>query len=182
MSHIRTFIDNIESYVCRTLLATFVGLLFTQIVARQLFEHSISWIEELSVIMFVWFAFFGASYAAKLNAHNRVTFHLKMLPGNGAQYVQAFADLFWIAFNLYFVYLSLEFIFKRMNKFWKAQTLGIEMKYFYLILPIAFTLMAIRIAQVHYRQLVKGVKITDPDSIDIAELKAQSPASVRSAA
>ncbi len=182
MSRIRTFIDNIESYICRTLLATFVGLLFTQIVARQIFEHSISWIEELSVILFVWFAFFGASYAAKLNAHNRVTFHLKMLPGNGAKYVEAFADLFWIAFNLYFVYLSLEFIFKRMNKFWKAQTLGIEMKYFYLILPIAFTLMAIRVAQVHYRQLVKGVEIADPDAIDLAELKAQKPVGVSSAA
>jgi TRAP-type C4-dicarboxylate transport system permease small subunit len=105
-----------------------------------------------------------------------------MLPGNGAKYVEAFADLFWIAFNFYFVCLSLDFIFNRMNKFWKAQTLGIEMKYFYLVLPIAFTLMAIRVAQVHYRQLVKGVEIADPDAIDLAELKAQKPVGVSSAA
>ena len=76
---ILTFLDNIESYICRTLLAAFVTILFAQIISRQLFGYSFSWSEELSVYMFVWFVFFGASYAAKLAAHNRVTFHYKLM-------------------------------------------------------------------------------------------------------
>ncbi|MEH6471555.1 MAG: TRAP transporter small permease [Halopseudomonas sp.] len=163
-------IDNLESYICRALLALFVLLLFAQIVSRELFQQSLSWSEELAVYMFVWFVFFGASYAAKLSAHNRVTFHFKWLPEKVAVTMEALADLIWIAFNCYFVYLSYDFIFNKMNLFWKSQTLGVPMKYIYLILPIAFSLMTIRIIQVNYFKLVKGIDIRDPESLELDEL------------
>lgn len=174
MRLLRRFLDNFESYFCRTLLATFVTLLFVQIVSRELFNSSFSWIEELSVYMFVWFVFFGASYAAKMAAHNRVTFQFKFLPHKYIKYIEAFADLFWIFFNVYFIWLAYDFVFNRMNKFWKSQTLGIEMKYVYLVLPLAFTLMTIRILQVNYNKLVKGEEIHDPDAIDLDELAKQT--------
>jgi len=164
------FIDNIESYICRTLLAAFVTLLFAQIISRQLFNYSFSWSEELSVYMFVWFVFFGASYAAKLAAHNRVTFQYKLMPAWLPPILEFLSDLIWIAFNAYFVYLAYDFVFHKMNLFWKSQTLGIPMKYIYIILPVAFTLMTIRIIQVNYYKLVKGIDIRDPDSQELDEL------------
>jgi len=160
-------LDNIESYICRTLLALFVVLLFAQILSRELFNYSFSWSEELATYMFVWFVFFGASYAAKLYAHNRVTFQFNKLPKRVADVIEGIADLFWIAFNVYFVYLSFNFVFFKMNLFWKSQTLGVPMKYFYMILPIAFTVMTIRIIQVNYLRLVKGVDIRDPDEQEV---------------
>lgn len=163
--------DNFESIICRILLSGFVLLLFVQIVSREAFGHSFSWIEELSVYMFVWFVFFGASYAALKGAHNRVTFQFKFLPDRYIKYIEAFADLFWIFFNVYFVWLAYDFVFNKMNKFWKSQTLGIEMKYIYVVLPIAFTLMTIRILQVNYRKLIRGETITDPDQIDLDEIR-----------
>ena len=39
--------------------------------------------------------------------------------------IEGVADLFWIAFNVYFVYLSFNFVFFKMNLFWKSQTLGV---------------------------------------------------------
>lgn len=66
-----------------------------------------------------------------------------------------------------------------MNKFWKSQTLGIEMKYIYMVLPIAFTLMTIRILQVNYRKLIRGEEIHDPDQIDLDEIKAAAGAEGR---
>ncbi|GAA6191890.1 TRAP transporter small permease [Phaeobacter gallaeciensis] len=170
------FLDNIESVICRVLLSGFVILLFVQIVSREAFGYSFSWIEELSVYMFVWFVYFGASYAAKMSAHNRVTFQFKFLPDHYIKYIEAFADLFWIFFNVCFLYLSYDFVFNKMNKFWKSQTLGIEMKYIYMVLPIAFALMTIRILQVNYRKLIKGENIADPDQIDLDEIKAATDA------
>ena len=160
---IKDIFDNLESYVCRTLLAVFVTLLFVQILTREIFGYSIPWGEELATYLFVWFAFFGASHAAKMAAHNRVTFQFKAVPAVVAKISEFVADMIWLAFNLYFVYLSYDFIFNRMNVFWKSQTMGIPMKYIYLILPIAFALMSIRIIQVNYLKLVKGVDIRDPD-------------------
>ncbi|KPN63541.1 TRAP-type C4-dicarboxylate transport system, small permease component [Aliiroseovarius crassostreae] len=165
------FLDNIESIICRFLLSGFVLLLFVQIVSREFFGYSFSWIEELSVYMFVWFVFFGASYAALKSAHNRVTFQFKFLPARYIKWVEAFADLFWIFFNVYFIWLAYDFVFNRMNKFWKSQTLGVEMKYIYMVLPVAFTLMTIRILQVNYKKLVLGDDIADPDQIDLDEIK-----------
>lgn len=169
MSVLWTHLDKLESYICRVLLAVFVTLLFAQIVARQLFGFSITWIEELSVILFVWFAYFGASYAARMSAHNRVLFHLKAMPRRTARIIEAIGDLFWIGFNIVFIWQATVFI-SRLRPFVKAQTLGWEMRYVYLVLPIAFTLMTIRILQVNYLKLVKGIDPSDPDKVEVEEM------------
>lgn len=166
-SYFCRILGNIESYVCRMLLMGFVLLLFAQIVSRQLFGYSFSWSEELAIYMFVWFVFIGASYAAKLSAHNRVTFQYKLMPEKLSVLLEALSDLIWIGFNCYFVYLSYDFVFNKMNLFWKSQTLGIPMKYIYMILPIAFALMTFRILQVNYYKLVKGIDIRDPESQEL---------------
>lgn len=169
-----SFLDKLESHICRALLAIFVTLLFVQIVARQIFGFSITWIEELSVILFVWFAYFGASYAARMAAHNRVTFHLNALPRRAARIIEAIGDLFWIGFNIVFIWQATIFI-SRLKPFVKAQTLGWEMRYVYLILPIAFTLMTIRILQVNYLKLVKGIDPRDPDKVEVEEMTETAP-------
>ena len=161
-----SFLDKFESHLCRILLAIFVTLLFVQIVARQVFGFSITWIEELSVILFVWFAYFGAAYAARMAAHNRVTFHLNRMPRAKARIIEAIGDCFWIAFNVVFIWESIQFI-SRLKPFVKAQTLGWEIRYVYLALPIAFTLMTIRIIQVNYLKLVRGIDPADPDKVTV---------------
>lgn len=167
-------IDNFEGYVCRTLLAVFVTLLFAQIVSRQIFGFSIAWSEELSVYMFVWFVYFGAAYAARLNAHNRVTFQYKLMPSWLPPKLEFITDMIWVAFNCYFIYLSYDFVFNKMNLFWKSQTLGIPMKYIYMILPIGFTLITIRVLQVNYYKFIKREDIPDLDSQEMEELVSKS--------
>lgn len=170
MKIILKIFNNFESYICRTLLVMFVTLLFAQILSRELFGYSITWSEELSVYLFVWFVFLGSSYAAKLSAHNRVTFQYKWLPARVSVFFEFLADVLWVGFNGYFIYLSSDFVFNRMNLFWKSQTLGIPMKYIYLILPLAFTLMTIRIIQVNYLKFIKGEEVIDPESQEMNEL------------
>ena len=159
--------DNLESYICRLLLIVFVSLLLVQILSREVFGYSFSWIEELATYLFVWFAYFGASHAAKMAAHNRVTFQFKLFPKIVQTVSEFIADMIWLAFNVYFVYLSYDFVFHKMNLFWKSQTLGLPMKYFYMVLPISFVFMSIRIIQVNYLKLVKGIDIRDPDSSEL---------------
>ena len=64
-------LDNVESYICQVLLAFFVIILFLQIVMRE-FGAPLYWSEEVARYSFVWFVFFGASYAARLTTHNQV--------------------------------------------------------------------------------------------------------------
>ncbi|MBL8352220.1 MAG: TRAP transporter small permease [Burkholderiaceae bacterium] len=164
-------LDNLETVLCEALLALFVLLLFAQVLARQLFGYSIAWSEELSTYMFVWFAYLGAVVAAKMSAHNRVTFHFQYMPPWLAKVLRTLADLLWVAFNVYFVWLSYDFVFNRMNLFWKSQTLGVPMKWFYLILPIAFSLMTLRILWNLYLEVFKGIELIDPEKAEIEKLK-----------
>ena len=171
MKNIRfKFIDNIESYIFQFLLVVFVVFLFLQIILRNIFSYSIPWGDELATYAFVWFAYFGAAYATKMSAHNRVTFQFKLFPRWVETFCAVLTDIIWIGFNAFFVYLSYDFVFNKMNLFWKSQTMGIPMKYFYVILPIAFAAMTLRIIQNNYLRFVKKVELVDPEAKALDEM------------
>ena len=81
-----TLLDNFESYICQILLTFFVVILFLQISLRVCFNYVIPWSEEISRFAFVWFVFFGAAYAARLAAHNRVMLQFKLFPKSGRRH------------------------------------------------------------------------------------------------
>lgn len=164
-------LNHVEEYLCGLLLCSFVVLLFAQIIVRQFFAYSIPWGEEVATYMFVWFAYLGAVVAAKMSAHNRVTFQFNFFPPIVKKVSETFADLIWVAFNLYFTWLAYDFVFNRMNLFWKSQTTGVPMKYFFLILPIAFFLMSVRILWNNYLIWFKAVEIVDPESQELEAIK-----------
>jgi TRAP-type C4-dicarboxylate transport system permease small subunit len=164
---INKVLDNVESYICQFLLSFFIILLFIQIISREVFGVNISWGEELARFSFVWFVFFGASYAARLAAHNRVTFQFRWFSKKTANYIVAFADLIWIVFNIVIIYKSI-FLIKSMIQYpYISPTLGWSMAYVYMIFPLSFFLMTIRIIQVNYLKIVKGIDIRDPDKIEV---------------
>ncbi len=162
-------LDNVESYICQFLLSFFIILLFIQIISREVFNVNISWGEELARFSFVWFVFFGAVVAARLAAHNRVTFQFKKFSKKTQNYIEGFADLIWLIFNGVMIYKSVYLINSMMEFTYTSPTLGWDMAYVYFIFPMAFTLMSIRIIQVNYLKLVKGIDIRDPDKVDIEE-------------
>ncbi|WP_439861713.1 TRAP transporter small permease [Pseudomonas sp. MBLB4136] len=166
-------LDHAENYICQLLLCGFVVLLFAQVVLRVGFNYGIPWSEELSRFAFVWFVFLGASYAARVAAHNRVTFHLRMMPEKLRNGVELFADLFWIAFNTLMTIKSIEVIESMMEFTYHSPALDWSMAYLYLIFPISFTLTSIRIVQVNYLKIVMGVKFHDVDEPDLEALEAE---------
>ncbi|OEE62072.1 C4-dicarboxylate ABC transporter [Enterovibrio norvegicus FF-33] len=159
--------DKFESYACQALLCLFVTLLFIQVILRVAFNYGIPWSEELSRFAFVWFVFLGASYAARLAAHNRVTFHLKMLPTKVRTGIELIADMLWIAFNTLMTTKSIEVIESLMEYKFMSPALDWSMAYLYWIFPISFTLTSIRIIQVNYLKLVKGVEFKDVDDVQV---------------
>ena len=44
------------------------------------------------------------------------------------------------------------------------------MRYVYMALPIAFILITIRVIQVNYLKLVKGIDPRDPDKVEVEEM------------
>ena len=135
-------LDNFEGYVSQVLLAFFVLILLLQIFLRQ-FGHPLYWTEELARYSFVWFVFFGASYAARLAAHNRVTMGVESLT-----------------------------VIRELREFpYATPALDWQLSYIYFIFPIAFTLMSARIIQVNVMKFVLKKELTAPDRIETEETR-----------
>ena len=166
---LKHFFDNFESYICQILLTFFITLLFIQVLFREFFGYTLSWGEELARFSFVWFVFFGAVVAARLAAHNRVTFQFKKFSKKTQNYIEGFADLIWLIFNGVMIWKSIFLINSMMQFTYTSPTLGWNMAYVYFIFPISFTLMSVRIIQVNYFKLIKGVDMRDPDKVDLDE-------------
>ena len=189
------FLDNFESYLCQILLVFFVCLLFLQIVLRivfsalDYFSHfiplfdkwplpaSLPWGEELSRFAFVWFVFLGATYAARLAAHNRVTFQFKIFPKIVGNISTLISDIVWIVFNCVIVYYSINVIKEGFQYPEYSPTLDWVMAYVFMIFPIAFTLMTIRIIQVNIMKYILKIEIADVDQIDTSKLDDENPES-----
>ena len=186
-------VDNIESYLCQILLVFFVCLLFLQIILRVVFSAalflseyigffaqyplpaSLPWGEELSRFAFVWFVFLGATYAARLAAHNRITFQFKLFPKIVGDISTLLSDLIWIIFNCAMIYFSIIVIKEGFEFKEYSPTLDWVMAYVFMIFPLAFSLMNIRIIQVNIMKHILKIEITDVDKIDTGDLVDDSP-------
>jgi TRAP-type C4-dicarboxylate transport system permease small subunit len=168
-----TILDNIEGYLCKFFLSFFVILLFFQVIMRTVFQNSLAWSEEASRFAFVWFAFLGASYAARLGAHNRVTFQFKLFPKIVGDVSQLIADGIWLVFNAIMTVKSIEVIRDMMEYPFYSPALDIPMQYIYMLFPFTFTLMSIRIIQVNILKHILKRDIVDVDNIstDLEDIK-----------
>lgn len=159
-------LDKAEGYLSQLLLVFFVTLVFAQTVLRSVFSIVIPWSEEASRFAFVWFVFLGASYAARLSAHNRVVIQFRLLPEVFGKISMFITDLLWIGFNIMMIRMSLVII-EDMHEFpYHSPAMNLSMAYVYWIFPIAFGLMTLRIIQVNYIRYVMKEEIKDVDKIE----------------
>lgn len=163
-------LNHIEDYACRFLLGVFVVLLFVQVVMRVTLGTGTAWIEELSRYAFVWFVFLGAAHAAHMSAHNRLQLHINLLPKRVANTLLLLADLIWVGFCLVLAWKSFDLIGLLLEFTYNSPALGWSLAYVYFVFPIAFGLMAVRVLQVQYLKLVKGIEPGDVEKEEVTRI------------
>lgn len=159
-------LDKAEGYMSQMLLVTFICIIFLQTVLRSCFSIVLPWSEEASRFAFVWFVFLGASYATRLAAHNRVVLQFALFPQWFGKYSMLLMDVIWIIFNCIMVKESLVIIQDLRDFPYMSPGMEISMEYVYMIFPLAFTLMSIRIIQVNYIKFILKQEIKDMDKIE----------------
>lgn len=167
-------LNYIEDYACRFLLGVFVVLLFVQVVLRVTLGIGMAWVEELARYAFVWFVFLGAAHAAHLSAHNRLQTHIDLLPRKVANTLLLLVDLIWVGFCLVLAWKSFDLIGLLLEFPYISPALGWSLAYIYFVFPIAFALMALRVLQVQYLKLVKGIEPGDMDKKEIEKVTEQA--------
>ena len=93
MAFIRWLDRNLEGVLAGTLLAGVVLLISFNVFMRYVLEASLSWGEELTLWIFVWFVWLAASYAFRHRKHVRITVFRNFLGTRGQLWLDIIADL-----------------------------------------------------------------------------------------
>ena len=145
-----------EEAVCGVLLVCLMLLLGVQVVLRYGFGASISWHEEATRLLFVWFAYLGASLGVQREGHIRVTSFVQLLPAPWLRHAAVMvADALWLAFNLTVIVVAQDFFALSWQFRQASAALGIDTFWIQLIVPIGFALMSLRLVQL-YAQWLRG--------------------------
>lgn len=155
MTALKWLDQNAEKALATLLLGAIVVLIFVNVIMRYVLNASLSWGEELTLWMFVWFLWLGVSYAFHTGDHVRVTFLRDMLHERARLYVDALIALLVLAF---LIVLTVECIKLIRMPFVASQTsvvLGFPIPLLYASAPVGAGLSAIRVVQYLYRTLRK---------------------------
>ena len=167
MKKFLNFIDRLDGYIAAFFLAITVALLSIQVFNRYLLGISLAWTEELSRFTFIWCVYFGVSMAVRSGEHVRIVAHLKaFLPFRVYTTFVFVADLIWLVFSCVMLIVSIQFLGTTIKYPFISPAMGISMLWVYLIIPLVFALMIVRLIQVNYLKIKKGPTVVDEDHFE----------------
>ena len=151
----------IEAYAAGFFLAVLVILLTVQILLRFIFGRTLSWSEEVSRFAFVWAVYFGFVLAARENKHIRVTAQFRRLSSGMQVVLFTLADTVWSLFNFVMVFVSGKFTLSMIRYPYISQTTGLNLLWVFMIVPIGFAFMGLRVIQVMISRIKGRIAFSD---------------------
>lgn len=139
--------QNVEQMLASLLLAAIVALIFANVIMRYVMNASLTWGEELTLWLFVWFVWVGVSYAFHTGDHVRITVLKDLLGARARLIADCIVALLVLAFLLV---LSVECIKLIRMPFVASQSsvvLGLPIPILYASAPVGADLSAIRVVQ-----------------------------------
>ena len=103
-------LENVDQYASAVIFIGIMLLLFVQVVTRYLFNHSFTWTEELSVLLFVWMTYLGVSSAVTYRKNLRIDALLDVVPFKVKKVLLILSDVIFMVFNIYLIFPFLELI------------------------------------------------------------------------
>ncbi len=121
-------------------MTVMLAIIFIQVIARYLFNHSFEWSEELARFLFVWVVFLGSALIMGESGHLAVQFLPTKFKGTG---FGLFLEIFTNVCSYVFILLLLTQGAKMTSimTFQTAPGLGISMSWVYAVIPLSAALM-----------------------------------------
>ncbi len=88
--------DKFEMSICVVLMSTMSLLLFVQVIMRYVVGRSLSWSEELSRYLFIFFVYAGISYGVRMKRHVRVEAFTLWLPERTQAWIRVLSDVLFL--------------------------------------------------------------------------------------
>jgi C4-dicarboxylate transporter DctQ subunit len=137
-----------------------VALAFGNVVARYVFDSSLTWASELTTYLFLWSTFFGAAYCFKQDAHISITLMLEKVNPKLAKMLMLLAHLITFTFLAAVAYYGYEYVVFVHELEEVSVDLEMPMWIIYLVIPISFFFAAFRVGEKIYE-----IAITPADKV-----------------
>lgn len=165
MAVLRWLDRHLEEVICCTCLVVIAVAVFSQVVARYIFEIALHWTEEAASIAMVWAVYTGASLCVRERFHIRIMIAVQSLPQRFGRFVIYLADILWAFFSLFMIRVSWDYLAVLWRFPETSPSLGINQFYPQSILIIGYTLMLFRLIQT-YVQWYRGGREGLPGMLD----------------
>lgn len=130
-------------------LAVVACCVFLQVIMRYGFNSALQWSEEVAAIAMVWAVYMGAVLCVRERFHIRIMAGVLLLPVKAATMVVILADAIWLAFSLFMVVISIEYLGVLWTFTSTTPRLGIDEFYPQSIIFIGYALMIVRLLQLY---------------------------------
>lgn len=145
------WLEYLEESLIIFLMAAMTLLSFAQVIARYVFNYSFVWSMEVTGVMFAWLIFIGMSYGVRVGVHIGVDALVKTFKPGLARSVSILAAVLCIVYALIVIWGGYQYVMKMYDVGILMQDVPIGQWIPRLVMPIGFTLLAFRFAQVLWR-------------------------------
>ena len=149
MKKLGEFFDNFERDALMIALSIMVIVIFTNVVMRYIFNAGLSWSEELSRYLFIWFSWMGVSAGVKDAEHLRVEILQTKLLKRGMlktnEVLTIIVSLVWLATTVVVAYYGFIVVSSQMSLGVVTPGMRIPVWIGYLSVPACSTVVGIRL-------------------------------------
>lgn len=136
--------NRLEETIAIFLFSALLVFGFFQIVSRfGVIPIPLDWTEELSRYAFIALVYISASLGIAHKRHVRVEIIENFVSPHIFKYMNLFVDIVWCAFNLLIAYEGYLFAYDSLETL--SPVLEWDMGYIFMIIPVTFVLMAVRV-------------------------------------
>ena len=141
VSTISRMLRHVENAVAVILLAVICFITGLQVVFRFVLKHPLSWSDELATFSFVWLALLGAAIGVREKAHIGVDVFVRLLAPRWRWLTELGVVLLLQLFFVCLCKLGISFVGRIGDE--RAATLGVQMFWVHLALPVNAALMLV---------------------------------------
>ncbi len=150
---------HLEESIAGVCLSIMSVLVFYQVVMRYAFHRPTSWSDEIAVYAMLWSVYLSCSWAVRERAHIRVMNLINLFPGIFKTILTVLSDLIWFVFGIFITWQGILLELSLWESRFESPALGVDQKWPYLCIAVGFTLMTLRLVQVYYLWIFRGVPL-----------------------
>jgi TRAP-type C4-dicarboxylate transport system permease small subunit len=161
MKIIKWIDEYLEEVLMVLLLIGIVVVMGAQVVARYLFNNSLSWSDELTKYMLVWSAFLSVSYCIKKHISIKITQFQDMLPPRAVPWIKMLRHTIVFIFCILMIPYCVTYVQQAISSGATSSAMKLPLYYIQAAPLVGFLLLTVRVAQAWVRECKaswKGMK------------------------